>query len=162
MSKAPRGIAINLVFCATLLCFPSSMGSAFEQHGFRSGMSMAEAEASTQDPLVPMPGANGNFAVGKGDLTKATISFCNGRLFAVNENIAGEVDAFAMRTAKNSAQFGAPLVTAASDYSNDGLISYVRLTWYTSPGEEHTVSISRYQGRTWSSVGSSAFNSLCK
>ncbi len=66
------------------------------------------------------------------------------------------------RTDKNNAQFGPPIVTAASDYSNDGLISYVRLTWQTSPGEERTTSISRYQGKAWASVGSSAFEALCK
>ena len=146
---------------ASILYFHGA-AKAFEQHGFRSGMTLTEAKASTQEPLAPMSGAEGNYTVGKGASTKATISFCKGRLFAVNENIAGEVDAFAGRTDKNNAQFGPPIVTAASDYSNDGLISYVRLTWQTSPGEERTTSISRYQGKTWASVGSSAFEALCK
>ena len=158
-------MSVRLVIpIVTLSAFWLMLGiaAAFEQHGFHSGMTLAEATASTQESLVPMPGSSGNYTVGEGASTKATIGFCKGRLFAVNENIAGEVDAFAGRTAKNNAQFGLPIVAAVSDYTNNGLISYVRLTWQTAPGEDHTISISRYQGTTWASVGSSAFMALCK
>lgn len=135
--------------------------AAFEQHGFQSGMTLAEAEASTQEPLVPA-GSDGNYSVGTGASTKAIITFCNGRLFGVSENIAGGVDAFAARAAKNNALLGPPIVNSTSDYTNDGLLSDVRMTWLTPQGQEHSVSISSYQGRVWTSVSSSAYKSLCK
>ena len=64
--------------------------------------------------------------------------------------------------AKNNAQFGPPIKNTASDYTNDGLFSDVRITWLTSHGEEYSVGISSYQGKVWASISSSAQKSLCK
>jgi hypothetical protein len=149
-----------ITLCAFLVMFGNA--ASFEQHGFHSGMTLEQAQSSTQERLVPVEGSNGNYTVGTGTALQAVITFCKGRLFAVSESTAGGVDAFAARSAKNIEQFGPPIVAAASDYTNDGLLSDVHLTWETSQREEQTLAITSYQGRVSTSVSSSAHKSLCK
>lgn len=158
LSMRPVNPIITL--CAFLIMYCNA--ASFEQHGFHSGMTLAEAMASTQEPLVPVKGSDGNYSVGMGTSLQAVIAFCKGRLSFVSESTAGGVDAFAARSAKNIEQFGPPIVAAASEYTNDGLLSDVRLTWKTSQREEQTLAITSYQGRVSTSVSSSAHKSLCK
>jgi hypothetical protein len=154
-----RAIPIFTLSAFLAMC---SNAASFEQHGFHSGMTLAEAQDSTKERLVPIEGSDGNYSVGTGASLQAIITFCKGRLFAVSENTAGGVDAFAARSAKNIAQFGPPIVAAASGYTKDGLLSDVGLTWETPQREEQTLRITSYQGRVSTSVASSAHKSLCQ
>lgn len=131
----------------------------FEQHGFRSGMTLAEVTSATNEPIIDM-GKDGNYQVGKFPPV-AIIAFCKGKLFAVNENISGGVDSFAARTKAILAQLGSPKIVAGSDYTNEGLLSFVRLKWITESNEEISVSISNFKSNVFTSVGTSAFKSIC-
>ena len=104
-------------------------------------------------PLTKMNMKNANsYSIGKPPKTRGVVQFCHGRLYFISQNIPGEVDAFADNVETFGRQYGAPGVSAASGHTQDGFMSYVTLEWTAPDDEKVTVTISRFQEQSWTSV----------
>ena len=155
--------ACGLAVCLGVLT--AKQAYAFEQAGFHSGMTLAEAKEIALNygtPLTKMNIGNVNsYSIGEPPKSKGVVQFCHDRLYFISQNIPGEVDAFAEHVEAFARQFGAPGVSAASGHTQDGFMSYVTLEWSTPEGEKVTASISRFQERSWASVTKTA-SGICK
>lgn len=136
--------------------------SAFEYLGFHSGMTLQEAK-QVSNQLVPVPGLSGAYSIGPFASSTINMSFCGDKLFALNAEIKGGVDAFASKTAEMNTLYAAgPTVQAQSSYGEVGLVSRVILTWGIAASEKYSVSLRSVAGQINVSTSISAFDALCK
>ncbi|MGO4438575.1 hypothetical protein [Rhizobium sp. RAF56] len=153
------GICVRFIMAlATLACMPAS-AIAFEQDGFRSGMSVEEfkAVARRMGPnLRPDPDGDNIYLT---DL-EMNASFCEGRLFGVSKSVSGGVDAFASTSKDMISQYGPPQVKVSSSYGKGGLFSSVEFVWSVN-GEERHASLYSSSGNVSVHVGIVVW-SLCK
>lgn len=160
-----RAVAVVGGFC-TLCCLMAAPGaSAFEQQGFRSGMSFAEATAAAQEMgrhLFPSKTEPGVYYVGEETVTGINMSFCRDQLFALNTHIPGGIDAFAETVGGMIATFGQPFVASTTRAGKDGRVSTVHATWRHANGEETSVALISYAGTIAVSIGDNAYRNLCE
>jgi hypothetical protein len=149
---------------AILLWVAPHAAIAFEQQGFRSGMSFQEATDVARDMgrhLFPSKTEPGVYYVGEDVITGINMSFCKDQLFAINTHIPGGIDAFASTVGGMIATFGQPFVASSSRLGKDGRVSTVHATWRHPNGEETSVGLISVAGTIAVSIGDSAYKNLC-
>lgn len=139
--------------------------TAFEYSGLRSGMTMEEAQASLASgghpPLNPVRNMQGLYTLGQPSTSTVNVTFCQGVLFALTSKIAGGVDAYTQMAVELTSRYGNPALQPTQQYTDQGLLSSMRLTWLTPDNEEVSVDLTSYQNRVSASRSFSAFQNLC-
>jgi hypothetical protein len=126
----------------------------FEVYGFRSGMTLAavrELVRARGEELVPISGLTkieAFFVERKGSKDWGPhLSFCQGRLFALNQNIQGGFEAFT-RTASDLQNNLTPSGNkATSTYGPNGLLSMIELNYIADPNETQSISMTQFQDK---------------
>jgi len=153
---------LGIVFAALLLTSPA-MG--FDYSGLRSGMSIDEAQTSLASggypALSPVSNMQGLYTLGQPSTSTVNVTFCGDTLFALTSQIAGGVDAYTAMAVELTQAYGQPVLQPTQQYTDQGLLSSMRLTWATEGGEEASVDLTSYQQRVTASRSFSAFRAIC-
>jgi len=148
-----------------MACLAVLPTAAFDYSGLRSGMSVAEvndaAARAALQPLFPAENIAGLYTLGPPNQSTVNMTFCQDRLFALTSSIQGGIDAYAQLAEEMVQRYGQPTVQPISQYTEQGLLSSVRLTWPAEGGETVSIDISQYLGRTNVSRSYSAFDVHC-
>jgi hypothetical protein len=163
LKRIRRNAGGCLVLVAATVCWQAD-SEAFEYGLFRSGMSLEQASAVAQalgEPLISL-GIQGAYSIGSKNGSVLNITFCRGRLFAINAKLSGGINAFASKTVEFNSQFRNPTVTSKSGHAASGVFSSVTLEWTISPDETVSVSIAKYGEGVSVSQSYSAFNRMCR
>ncbi|WP_173088632.1 hypothetical protein [Devosia sp. 1635] len=127
---------------------------AFDYSGLRSGMTVGETNAAAartgRRALEQAENMSGLYTLGSPNQSSINMTFCQDRLFALTSAIQGGVDAYSQIAEDMVHRYGQPLVQPTSQYTEQGLLSSVRMTWPVEGGETVSIDISQYRGSTTS------------
>lgn len=147
-------------------CLSVLPATAFDYSGLRSGMSFSavnDAAARAALPqLYPAENVDGLYTLGPPNQSTVNMTFCRDKLFALTSSIQGGVDAYAQLASDLVQRYGQPTVQPTSQYTEQGLLSSVRMTWPVEGGETVAIDITAYRERTSVSRSYSAFDVLCQ
>lgn len=155
----------SIVAGTVLACLLVLPATAFDYSGLRTGMTVAEvndaAARAALQPLFPAENMPGLYTLGPPNQSTVNMTFCQDKLFALTSSIQGGIDAYAQLAADMVQRYGQPAVQPTSQYTEQGLLSSVRLTWPAEDGETVSIDLSQYRGGTNVSRSYSAFDVLC-
>ena len=133
---------LTAVFLALTLA--PTAASPFEVAGYRSGMTVEQVRAVALGQGLGLYAAgSNNFRIGSPDPRDARYIafFCRNALTFVSYNIEGGFHAFASKAVEFQGLYGPGVPSVRSEYTPNGHVSQMVLTYYLPLGERQTVGV---------------------